>query len=113
MVHSCVNVAKRHPDKFFAVDLIRAKPFPVDLLSVLRRSARAVVTVDEQTPYGSIGSTLLEFMASEDCLMPLERLTLPEEYVFQNGGREFLLSKFGLDEKSIESRALEIYGRLT
>jgi transketolase len=89
------------------VDLIRAKPFPDDLAAILS-GADAVVTVDEQTPSGSLGSAVLEFMADKGISKPLKRLTLPEKYFFENGGRQKLLDDAGL---SVDAVAAAVRGR--
>jgi transketolase len=83
------------------VDLIRAKPFPYTL-GMLLEECGGVIVVDEQTPSGSLGAAVLEEMAKRNTLNKKVRiLTLPEQYLFENGGREYLLKKHGLSKENI------------
>ena len=88
-------------DHIVGVDLIRAKPFP-HTLNMLIEQCGGVIVVDEQTPCGSLGAAVLEEMAKRDNLNKKVRvLTLPEQYLFENGGREYLLKKHGLSKENI------------
>ena len=42
----------------------------------------------------------LSELSKYDCFN-CKNISLPDEYVFQNGGRDFLLKKYNLDEQSI------------
>lgn len=100
MAHTCVALATEQPDHFFAVDLLRAKPFPADLADALT-GASAVVVVDEQTPSGSLPSAVYEGCAARRLFPRIVPLTLPEPYVFQNGGRLALLDGLGLSREGV------------
>jgi transketolase len=104
MVHSCLDVARAHPERYFAVDLIRSKPFPKDLAALLA-GVRGVVAVDEQTPSGSVASAVFEATSSAGHFVKIVPLNLPEMYVFENGGREYLLNKLGLSADGIRQAA--------
>ena len=95
-----VNDACKEGYKTVGVDLIQAKPFPNELIELLDECLGAVV-VDEQTPCGSLGAAVLEAMAENDIYKKVKILTLPEEYLFENGGREYLLNKHGLSKDNI------------
>ena len=101
MSHIIADVHKEKSDKIIGVDLIRAKPFP-DTLKILLDECGGVVVVDEQTPCGSLGAAVLEAMAEKNSLnKKVKVITLPEEYLFENGGREYLLKKHGLSKENI------------
>lgn len=100
MVHVCAQLVKKSPSRFFLADIIRAKPFPESLLPILAAS-RGIVAVDEQTPSGALGSAVFEALSSAALFPKLFQVTLPETYVFENGGREYLLRKFGLGEENV------------
>lgn len=108
MLHACLEVVGASPDKFFSIDLIRSKPFPGDLAPLLART-KGVVAIDEQTPCGSLASAVFEATSSSDNFVRVVSLTLPETYVFENGGREYLLRKLGLSADGIR-RAAERVG---
>ena len=82
------------------IELVQAKPFPNELLSLIDAS-HGVIVVDEQTPCGSLGAAVLESMSVRDIFKKVRVLTLPEEYLFENGGREYLLNKHGLSTDNI------------
>ncbi len=95
-----INDACNEADTAFGVELIQSKPFPVELLNLIDNSL-GVIVVDEQTPCGSLGSAILEAMAKSDIIKKVKNLTLPEEYLFENGGRQYLLNKHGLSKENI------------
>lgn len=100
MSHLIAEVCKERSD-VVGVDLIRAKPFPYTL-GMLLEECGGVIVVDEQTPSGSLGAAVLEEMAKRNTLNKKVRiLTLPEQYLFENGGREYLLKKHGLSKENI------------
>ena len=70
---------------------------------------KGVVAIDEQTPCGSLASAVFEATSSSDNFVRVVSLTLPETYVFENGGREYLLRKLGLSADGIR-RAAERVG---
>jgi transketolase len=101
MSHLIAEVCKERND-VVGVDLIRAKPFPYTL-GMLLEECGGVIVVDEQTPSGSLGAAVLEEMAKRNTLNKrVKVITLPEEYLFENGGREYLLKKHGLSAENIE-----------
>ena len=102
MSHIVSDVYNNRQMSVVGVDLIRAKPFP-NTLKILIEQAKGVVVIDEQTPSGSLGSAVLEEMAKENLLnKKVKVITLPEEYLFENGGREYLLKKHGLSAENVE-----------
>ena len=101
MSHIIAEVCKERND-VVGVDLIRAKPFPYTL-GILLEKCGGVIVVDEQTPSGSLGAAVLEEMAKRNTLNKrVKVITLPEEYLFENGGREYLLKKHGLSAENVE-----------
>jgi transketolase len=107
MTHVCAGIVKESSDRFFAVDVVRAKPFPEALLAQLT-SAKGIVAVDEQTPSGALGSAMFEALSAKGSFPRIFQVTLPETYVFENGGREYLLKKFGLSKERVLEAAARI-----
>ena len=102
MSHVIAEVYQKNKNSVVGVDLIRAKPFP-DAIAVLIDHCKGAIVIDEQTPCGSLGAAVLEKLAQADLLnKPIKVITLPEEYLFENGGREYLLKKHGLSAENIE-----------
>lgn len=102
MSHIIAEVYQRNQNRVVGVDLIQAKPFP-DTVSVLIDHCKGAIIIDEQTPCGSLGAAVLEKLAQANLLnKPVKIITLPEEYLFENGGRDYLLKKHGLSVENIE-----------
>ncbi len=100
MAHIVKQAYDEQPNKIFGVDLIQSKPFPKTLLNAIDVSA-GVIVIDEQTPSGSLGAAVMEAMSDSDILKKVKQITIPEMYVFENGGREYLLNKLGLNKDNI------------
>ncbi len=100
MAHVVKQAYDEQSDKIFGIDLIQSKPFPKTLLNVIDVSA-GVIVIDEQTPSGSLGAAVMEAMSDSDILKKVKQITIPEMYVFENGGRDYLLNKLGLNKDNI------------
>ena len=77
------------------IDLFQVKPIENSLLGVLSGYSN-VITVEEQCLSGGFGSAVIEAMADAGLQKPIKRLGLPDRYFFENGGREYLLDRYGL-----------------
>ena len=100
MLHKCLEIYKNEPNNFVCIDLFRSKPFPSDLPNKIYKS-KGIVVVDEQTPSGNLSSCVFEGFSNQNFFPKIVSKSLPEIYVFENGGREFLLKKFGLSNEDI------------
>lgn len=103
MAHIINEVYERNKltAKVVGIDLIRAKPFP-NTLPILIEAAKGVIVIDEQTPSGSLGAAVMEALSEKNVMKKVKVITLPEEYLFENGGRDYLLKKHGLSVENIE-----------
>jgi transketolase len=104
MVHTCVELARKEPENFFAVDLIQSKTFPIELVNILQ-SVVGVIAVDEQSPSGAIGAAIFEACSEQNVFPRIINVTLPEEYLFDNIGREGHLKKHGLSVENIKKQS--------
>lgn len=100
ILHNCLRTVKELYDDFYLVDLFRSKPISKKLIELLGITKKIVV-VDEQTQYGNLSSAVQSELSKYDLYPILKNISLPDEYVFKNGGRDFLLKKYNLDETSI------------
>lgn len=100
MAHVVKQAYDEEPNRIFGIDLIQSKPFPKTLLNVIDVSA-GVIVIDEQTPSGSLGAAVMEAMSDSDIFKKVKQITIPEMYVFENGGRDYLLNKLGLNKDNI------------
>ena len=80
------------------IDLIQSKPFPKSLKSNLN-SYKKILTLDEQTNVGSLGSLIQENIHKN-----VTSLALPDKFFFENSGREKLLDQNNLSVKNITNK---------
>jgi len=108
MTHLCVEVQKEYPDEFFVIDIIRGKKFP-DGVAKIVDECRGFIAVDEQSPGGSLFSAVQEDLSKKRVLKTSASLSLPDDYVFENGGRNYLLNKLGLNKENILNIANDMF----
>jgi transketolase len=78
------------------------KPLDVEALAALVPGVKLVVTVEEHTLVGGLGSAVLEALADGGIAMPpVKRLGIPDAFVKDYGSQEHLLASFGLDAAGI------------
>ena len=100
MLHKCLEIYNKEPKKYICVDIFRSKPFPKDLSKTIA-NCKGVIAVDEQSPSGNLSSCIFEGFSEQNYFPKIISKSLPERYLFENGGREYLLNKFGLSKDDI------------
>mgnify|MGYP000011683866 FL=1 len=100
MLHKCLEIYNNDSNRFFCVDIFRSKPFPEDLPKMVSL-CKGIVVVDEQNPSGNLSSCIFEGFSHQNFFPKIISKSLPEKYIFENGGREYLLNKFGLSKDDI------------
>lgn len=83
------------------VDLYRLKPINKELLVDAMKDSKRVVTLEEHTILGGLGSIVSEILAQERILVPLKVFGIPDKYRREVGSREKLQALDGLDIPSI------------
>jgi transketolase len=101
ILNQSLEVLKNNNDKCFVVDLFRSKPISTKLITRLKNNKKIIV-VDEQCLAGNLSSSVFEAFSSFKIFPKIKSTYLPEEYIFENGGRDYLLKKFKLDSKNIQ-----------
>jgi len=81
------------------------KPFDAAALCDQAAAARLIVTVEEHTRVGGLGSLVAETLADEGVLRPLLRLGLPDAFSRDYGNQEHVLTCAGLTASDIASAA--------
>ena len=99
MTHKCIEIQKKNKN-LFCVDLFRSKPVSDTLIEVLS-NCKKIICVDEQMPAGNLSSIISEKFMGTDLNPKILNVSLKEEYLFENGGREYLLDKYGLSTEDI------------
>jgi transketolase len=101
ILNQCLEVLKSNNNKCFVVDLFRSKPISKKLIARLKNNKKIII-VDEQCLAGNLSSSVFEAFSSSKIFPKIKSLYLPEEHVFENGGRDYLLKKYKLDSHNIE-----------
>jgi transketolase len=100
LIHKCKDIIKKKKLNITLVDLFKIKPLSKELLKYLNEY-NEIITIEEQWLDGGFGAAILEFMSENNMYKKIKRFGLDKIYYFQNGGREYLHKKHGLDIEKI------------
>ncbi len=104
MVQQALKVAqelKRQSLSVGVVDLYRIKPMNEKMLLGIIDKSRRIVTLEENSIIGGIGSLVAELLGDHSRSIPLKRLAIPDGHCFVSGSRECLWAHYGLDKDSL------------
>lgn len=79
------------------IDLYRIKPVNETLLLKLIGQSKHLITVEENSIIGGIGTIISELLGDHKRNIPLKRIALQNRQHFDYGGREWLHEHYGLD----------------
>ncbi len=99
-------------DRAGVLHLPTVKPLDVEAVLEAAAAARLVVTVEEHSRIGGLGSAVAETLADHGVLRPLERLALPDRFPEGYGSQDHLLEKAGLQPAQIAARVADRLARL-
>ena len=88
------------------IDLWRIKPLDQNKFYSVLEDRTHVITLEEQTLDAGFGSAVCEFLFDNKLCPFVKRIGLPEQYIFENGTRDFLLDTNGLSLQNLESEIL-------
>lgn len=110
MVHQALKVSQilsTHSISAGVVDLYRIKPLNENMLLKIIDKSKHVITLEENTINGGIGSMVSEVLADNKREVPLNRIALPDEHCFKTGDRELLHALYKLDADNIVKTILD------
>lgn len=85
------------------VDVFRLKPSPgQSFCSEILRNSKMIVTIEETSEIGGLGSLIGELILKQNFLVKLKKMATRDRQFLCYGSREWLLEKNGLSQKSIE-----------
>lgn len=88
-------------------DMIFAKPFDTGLIERLAASATPIVTVEDGTTAGGMGSAVADYLASNRYDVPFDKIGIPDTFV-THGSIAELKRLCGIDADSITRRCREL-----
>ncbi|MHC4595373.1 MAG: transketolase family protein [Planctomycetota bacterium] len=112
MVHRAIEVAEelsRHSIDAAVLDLYRIKPVNAELLSDVISQSKQVVTLEEHSIVGGIGSIISEILTDKGAAVPLKRIGILEKICPGYGNRDWMHSFYGLDVDAIAEAILNWY----
>jgi transketolase len=103
MIPAALAAARTLGENGLAVTVINApviKPLDTGTILAAVRHSRIVLTAENHTVIGGLGSAVAEAMAEAGVAVPLRRVGIADVFA-EPGSREFLFSRYGLDTQSI------------
>lgn len=98
------NVSKAIQDLAVShYDIRFLKPLDNDLLHDIFQSHTTIVTVEDGTIYGGLGSAILEFAATNDYQNNIEVIGVPDQFI-EHGSIDELQRAIGLDNNSLKEK---------
>ena len=104
---ACEDLIKKGIDAG-VIDLFQVKPINGLELTKILTEYKAVVTVEEQSLEGGMGSAVLEVMVDYSVQKPARRLGMRDGYAVVNGDRNELHELYNIDTSDIINAALEL-----
>jgi len=100
MVESVCNAYSEKGIELGHVDLRFVKPLDKKLLLEVFNKYDQIITIEDGCIQGGMGSALLEFMAENNCLTPITRLGIPDEFI-EHGTQNELHKVCGYDRDTL------------
>lgn len=72
------------------------KPLDVEAIAAAAKSARLIVSVEEHTRIGGLGSAIAETFVDEGITVPLVRVGFPDQYWHEYGSQDHIMRLAGL-----------------
>ena len=111
MVKPAADAAKLLEEKGISatvVDMYCVKPLDQDAIIRAAQNAKAVITVEEHSPFGGLGSMVAQVVAA-NCPKKVVNMTLPDEPVITGTSKE-VFDYYGLNAEGIAKKAEELLG---
>lgn len=91
------------------VSMHTIRPLDVDAITASKASTRAIVTLEEHSTTGGLGSAVSEILSeSSGNPIPFLRIGLPSEFVELVGDQAYLRKLYGLDSGGIMSKIMSL-----
>lgn len=109
MTHKAFKLADKLKDiiDIGIIDIYRIKPINEKLLLSLIEQFDAIVTLEEHSIIGGIGSIVCEILADNQKNVRIKRFAIADRYCDKHGNREWLHSFYGLDIDNVYSKIVE------
>ena len=107
MVQNDINSVKTEGVSVAHYDMIFLKPIDTEILHRVGQQFKRIITVEDGTIEGGLGSAVMEFMAENNYTPQIKRIGIPDR-VIEQGSISELYTLCGMDEASIVKMLLDI-----
>jgi transketolase len=111
MVYESLEAAKLLEEKGLSVTVVNMhtiKPLDTSVIDIAVASSKLIVSVEEHSVIGGLGSAIAEFKTTLKNAPPQLILGLPDKFG-KVAGHRFLLEKYGLTANHISDQILNVY----
>ena len=97
---AAAGTLRRHGVSTTVINSPAIKPLDAATILPIARLSRIVITAENHTIVGGLGSAVAETMAEAGIATPLRRIGIQDRYA-ESGSREFLFARYGLGTQDI------------
>lgn len=88
------------------LDIVRIKPLKSYSIYNIIKKYNNIITVEENMPFGGIGSIVSEIIAMNKISTNFYKFHLPDKFLFNSGSREWMHKKYGLGRDRIFKKVI-------
>jgi transketolase len=110
----CIEVAKELKEQGIEIILIGMPTLkPIDETALLKeiQHCKKVLTVEEHSIIGGLGSAVAEILTTYGWQGQLQRMGIYDAFPIQVGASDYLRTAYGLDKGNIKKAILELYNK--
>jgi 1-deoxy-D-xylulose-5-phosphate synthase len=110
MVHPALEASAELSGRDVSAAVLNArfvKPLDSERVVALARRCGAVVTIEEHSHAGGLGTAVLEALAAADVMVPVRVLAIPDRLI-EHGDPAAILAELGLDAAGIAAAAAHL-----
>lgn len=114
LISEVINTAEMLEKKGLKVSVMGIpflKPLNTEKVLQVLKDKRIVITVEEHSGFGGLGSVVAEIMAENNITLPFYRLCLPE-FIDHVGSQKELRQFYGIDAEDIVIKVFEFMNRI-
>jgi len=111
MVKIAEQVRKNLKEIGYSCTLVNArfvKPIDTDVLDMLSKDHKLLVTMEENVKSGGYGEKVMDYVTEQELPVKLLNISLPDEYV-EHGNVALLYEEVGIDAETVTKRVIEKY----
>lgn len=112
MVHVCMLAARVLAVKGIqsrVLSMHTIKPLDEDAILSAANETDAIVTAEEHSKIGGLGSAVAEVLAERGTHVPFRRVALPSGFISEVGSQQYLRATYSLSAEGVAKAALEAY----